>query len=418
MSHFVFVESNTTGTGARAVEKMLARGDRVTFLTRDYKKYPFLACTHPRLWIRELDTNSFVAVMQAIREVEVKEAVDAVLTFSEFYVPLVGEVAFALGLHGLNPEAARICRHKPSTRKKLREAGLLTPEFYLVASEEQAEELAGRITFPCIVKPPSDSSSHGVRLVRDFDDFMEHYRALHGWKENMRGQVLDGSVLVESVIQGPEYSVETVTLPSGDTVAIGVTDKHLSDWPNFVEMGHDFPSQAPDAIKQALVDTVLQALAAVKFDFGPAHTEIRMTQQGPVVVEINPRLAGGMIPEIVGLATGIDLLEVWMDLLLSRPVDLTPQRQDVASIRFLTAQTTGELVDIHGIKDAARIPSVREISASAKPGASVRPPTDAYDRLGFVIASGSDPARVFQDLQLAMETIQIDVEPADRCVPA
>jgi S-sulfo-L-cysteine synthase (3-phospho-L-serine-dependent) len=418
MNHFVLVESNTTGTGAIIVERLLSRGDCVTFLTRTPGKYPFLALTDPGLQVRNVDTNCFAAVIKAIQEIHSQKIVNAVVTTSEFYVPLVAQVATALGLPGLDPAAAKICRHKPSTRKTLQAAGLLTPDFYLVNSEREASELAARIEYPCVVKPPSDSSSHGVRLVTNADEFMEHFHDIHGWKENIRGQSLDGSVLVESLLEGPEYSVETVTLPGGETRVIGVTDKHLSREPYFVEMGHDFPSRAPKAVQQALVQTVLKALAAVNYNFGPAHTEIRWTQRGAAVVEINPRLAGGMIPELVGYAKGIDLLQVWMDLLVGLPVDLTPEHEQNASIRFLTADRTGQLRGTHGIDEATVIPSVREISVTAKPGRMVNPATDAYDRLGFVIGAGPDPASVSRHLQEALETIQLEIEPLECALQA
>ena len=43
-------------------------------------------------------------------------------------------------------------------------------------------------------------------------------------------------------------------------------------------------------------------------------------------------------------AKGIDLLQIWMDLLLGLPVDLTPAHENNASIRFLTAERAGQLL--------------------------------------------------------------------------
>ena len=413
MNHFVLIESNTTGSGAIIVERLLARSDRVTFLTRTPGKYPFLVHKNPDLHVEEVDTNCFATVIKAIQQIHEQQAVNAVLTTSEFYVPLAAQVAIALGLPGLDPVAAQTCRHKPSTRKKLSAAGLLTPDFYLVSSEQEAQDLAERMEYPCVVKPPSDSSSHGVKLVSNSAEFMEHYYNIHGWKENVRGQVLDGSVLVESLLEGPEYSVETVTLPNGQTHVIGVTDKHLSPEPYFVEMGHDFPSRASQAIQEALIQTVLSALKAVNYNFGPAHTEIRWTPRGAVVVEINPRLAGGMIPELIGYAKGLDLLQIWTDLVLGLPVDLTPTDEQNASIRFLTATSAGELRAIRKIDEATLIPSVRNISIAAKPGKKVNPATDAYDRLGFVIGAEVDAARLSRHMQEALETIELEIEPIE-----
>ncbi|HVR21727.1 MAG TPA: ATP-grasp domain-containing protein [Candidatus Polarisedimenticolia bacterium] len=414
MKHFVFVESNTTGTGGIAVQRLLAGDHRVTFLTRTPKKYPFLERGGLNLRIREVDTNDLPLLLAVLGEAQREEGIDAVLTLSEFYVPAVAELAAALGLPGLNPEAARVCRHKPSTRRVLANAGMRTPEFHLLDSKTQAQRLAPLMSYPCVVKPPSDSSSCGVRMVRTLAEFLAHFETLHAWRKNVRGQALDGTVLVETLLDGPEYSVETFTTAAGVTHVIGVTDKHLSAAPHFVELGHDFPSRADTTITELLASTVLQALNAVGFDFGPAHTEIRLTQEGPAVVEINPRLAGGMIPELVKHATGIDILEAWISLLLGNGADLTPARNDHASIRFLTAANSGRLSAITGVEKASRIPCIREVAVTGKRGTMVREAEDAYDRLGFVIASSPNLSFLDEALADAVRRIHIEIESVDR----
>lgn len=411
--HFLFVESNTTGTGALAVSRLLAGGARVTFLARHPEKYPFLDSASTRLSVIATDTNDVEAVCEEVRGVRRRHKLAAVLTFSEFYVVIAAEVAARLGYRYLSPVAARACRHKFTTREVLRAAGLATPEFRLVTSEVEARRAAGEIGYPCIVKPPADSSSKGVRLVRDCDELVEHFRRLHAWRVNDRGQPLGGEVLLESLLAGSEVSVETVTLAPGDTRVIGITAKHLSPPPLFVEIGHDFPAAIGSEEAARTQQVVLSALAAVRFDFGPAHTEVRLTPAGPVVVEINPRLAGGMIPELVRYALGIDLLSVFLDQLRDRPVDLVPKRAEWASIRFLTAQHGGRLAGVAGIDEARRVPTVREVSIVKKLGATVREAEEAADRVGFVIASGSSRRQVLE-IEKAVNCIRLNVVPPER----
>jgi biotin carboxylase len=147
----------------------------------------------------------------------------------------------------------------------------------------------------------------------------------------------------------------------------------------------------------------------VGFDFGPAHTEIRATPQGPVVVEINPRLAGGMIPELVRHATGIDLLETLLDLLLGRPVQLDPVRREVAGIRFLTADRPGRLHGFTGVPEARGLATVREVVADKLPGTAVQPAENAYHRLGHVLAAGPERAAVDADLARARALLRVEV---------
>jgi cysteine synthase A len=412
VSHLAFIESNTTGTGRIVIERLLARGDRVTFLTRSREKYPFLADPAPSLQIVDLETNDPAPVTAAVADLARRTPVDAVLTFSDFYVDIVAEVAARLGFRYLSPAAARTCRNKPLTRAALRAAGLPTPGFGRVSSVAESLRLSETFGFPCVVKPPADSSSYGVRVVRDAAELAAQVRALAAEEANVRGQRLDGTVLVESYLEGPEYSVETVTL-DGATTIVGVTDKHLSPAPHFVEMGHDFPSASPPETVRALGDTVLRALEAVGFDFGPAHTELRWTARGPVVVEINPRLAGGMIPELVGYATGIDLLDGLIDMLLGRAPRLSPSRNEVAAIRFLTADRRGRLAGLRGAEQARQLATVREVRLEKRAGSPVQPAENAYHRLGFVIAAGPDRELVRGDIEEAIRLVHIELEDED-----
>jgi cysteine synthase A len=412
MRHFVFVESNTTGTGRQAVERLLQAGERVTFLAREPEKYPFLRMERPGLTVLAEETNDVEAVTARVAAVARRQPVDALLTFSDYYVAIVAEVAARLGFRYLDPEAARTCRDKHATRQAMRRAGLATPEFHLVATPEEAQRLSREVAYPCVVKPLSESSSKGVLRVEDAGQLLAQFRELHGWRENSRRQPMSGQVLVESLLAGPEFSVETFTLASGRTEVLGITTKHLSPPPLFVEMGHDFPSVLESAAAARLTGAVLAALQAVGYDCGPAHTEIRLTPDGgPVVVEINPRLAGGMIPELVRLALGVDLVEALFDHLSDRPVDLRSTRDEWASIRFLTASRHGRLAAVAGLQEARQLATVGEVNVSVGPGAEVRPAEEATHRLGYVIASGPDRQRVLGEVDAALARITLDIEP-------
>ncbi len=410
MSHYVFAESNTTGTGQLAVERLRARGHRVTFMTRDRSKYPFLTAAAPGLEVLDVETNDPAELAAAVAGLRARAGIDALLTFSDFYVAIVAQAAAELGFPYLAPEPARICRDKFLTRQALRRQGLPTPDFWLLGSADEAERLGRSMRYPCVVKPPADSSSFGVKVVSGARELERQFRRLNALTANVRGQRLDGSVLVESLLEGPEYSVETLSLPDGALAVIGVTDKHLSSPPFCVETGHDFPSRADAAVQESLIAAVRQGLQAVGFDLGPAHTEVRWTASGPVIVEINPRLAGGMIPELVRYATGIDLLDAMLELARGHTPALRRCRNEFAAVRFLTVERGGRIVAVRGLELARALPEVREIALAKGIGTRVQSPENAYHRLGFVIAAGADRGRVIAGAQRARALIAIEVE--------
>lgn len=410
MRHFVFVESNTTGTGRATVERLLREGERVTFLAREPGKYPFLTAGTPGLAVFPAETNDVEEVVRQVEEIRRREPVDALLTFSDYYVAIVAEAAARLGFRYLDPEAARNCRDKSRTREALRRAGLPVPGFRVVSSWEEALRASREVAYPCVLKPVTESSSKGVLQVRNADELLAHFREVHGWRENARRQALAGRVLVEDLLDGPEFSVETFTRQRGQTHVIGITTKHLSDPPLFVEMGHDFPSRIEPERGRALVRAVLAALEALGYDFGPAHTEVRLTAAGPVVVEVNPRLAGGMIPELVCNALGVDLAGALLAQLTGREADLTPTRAAWSSIRFLTAPRRGRLAAVRGLEEARRLPGVKEVILGKPLGAEVQPAEEATHRLGHVITCGPDAGDVARQAKAALASLELVLE--------
>jgi biotin carboxylase len=134
-----------------------------------------------------------------------------------------------------------------------------------------------------------------------------------------------------------------------------------------------------------------------------------LTQDGPAVIEINPRLAGGMIPEIVRQATGVDLVRQQVRSAAGMPVELTPSSVVHAGIRFLLAPKAGVLRDVVGVSDALAIDGVERVSVTANSGQRVRPARNAHDRLGYVIACRPSAEEVRSVLDRAHKKLRIEV---------
>ena len=142
-------------------------------------------------------------------------------------------------------------------------------------------------------------------------------------RQNSRGQDHEPGGLVEQCLFGPEVSVETFTY-AGTTTVLGVTDKSLGPVPYFLETGHVFPSILPSSVTDRAARVAVAALDAIGFDFGPAHTELKLTEAGPMLIEINPRTGGDYIPDLVQHATGVRLLEQSVAAHVGRRPDFGP----------------------------------------------------------------------------------------------
>ncbi|WP_329568929.1 pyridoxal-phosphate dependent enzyme [Kitasatospora sp. NBC_01266] len=405
--HLLFVESNTTGTGVVALRT-----------TRDLKLRPVLVTSEPSRYARldavecELlvcDTNDPVALRAAIQRRFRREEIVGVTTTSEFYVPVVADLADWLGLPGNPAEAVRTCRNKASLRTRLAEAGVRQPRFAAVASATEVADRVIEIGLPCVVKPADDSGSNGVLLCESVEQATEHAARLLEVRVNDRGLPTSGLVLIEEHLVGPEFSVELFSGPGG-THCVGVTAKTVTDGPYFVETRHVFPAPLPPDSAREIAETARRAVEAAGIRLGATHTEIRLTADGAAIVEVNPRLAGGMIPEVIRIATGVDLLEQQLRVATGLAPALEPVRSGYAGIQFLLADRPGVLHAVEGVDEAEQVSGVERVTVTARTRARVGSARNAYGRLGYVIAGGACPEQVEQTLATALNKIHLNIE--------
>ncbi|MEU8512761.1 pyridoxal-phosphate dependent enzyme [Kitasatospora sp. NPDC048722] len=403
----LFVESNTTGTGMIALRTAVRLALEPVLFTKDAARYPDLPGTGCRVEV--CDTDDEAALDEAIARVCAGRRVAGVTTTSEFYLEHTARAAAALGTPGNPPEAMARCRNKALTRTALREAGVHQPGFAVVTDPAGAAAAVEAVGLPCVVKPVGESGSQSVLWCGDAATAVAHATGLLAVTHNVRGQRTAGAVLVEQYVDGPEFSAEMFGV-DGEARCVGVTQRTVSPLPHFVETGHLFPADVDGALAGRIADTARQALKALGFERGPAHVELRLTADGPAVIEVNGRLAGGMIPELIRPATGIDLLEQQIRAAAGLPLNLSAGQARRAGLRFLTAPRPGRLTGVDGVARAGRVPGVERVVVSGTPGREVRPPRSAYDRLGHVIAVGSSPEEVGRALTEATGLIEIGVE--------
>ncbi|MFF7993906.1 ATP-grasp domain-containing protein [Kitasatospora xanthocidica] len=333
------------------------------------------------------DTNSLDAVADALEPFRADGRLRAVMTVTDYNIPLVAELAARFGLPGLSPDAARTCRDKLLMRRACHAAGVAVPGFHQATDEDEALAAAERFGYPCVVKPMTESASIGVALCRTPEEVLAAYRSISSVPTDFRGQPRRPGALVEEYLLGFEVSVESV-LVDGRREVLGVTDKALGAHPHFVEMGDTFPSMLSEPVRRQCVDLALRALEAVGHDFGAAHVEVKMTADGPRIVEVNGRMPGAEITQLIREATGVHLQREVTRLHAGRPADLTRSRERAAASRYLAAREAGTLDRVEGADLARRVPGVVDVDLEVHPGERVRPAESNLDLLGYVVATG------------------------------
>jgi len=267
-------------------------------------------------------------------------------------------------------------------------------------------EALDSITLPVVLKPTYGTGSIGVRLCRSADEVHRHAAALLAVHTNERGMPVPQEVLVEEYLPWPEFSAEVF-----GTTVVGFTRKHVSREPYFVETGHDFPALFTADMRDKLSVALTCAMRALGMDWGPMHIEFRCAEDRFAVMEINPRLAGGFIPELLRLATGIDVISETIKLVAGLQPDLTPSTAGHASIRFICPQSDGTITRVKGLEQATALDGIASALLYRQIGDSFAVHHDFRDRVGHVVSVADCEHAAVQVAESARNMIEIHVAP-------
>lgn len=347
-----------------------------------------------------VDSDSLYA---AVSGVHAARRIDAVLGLTEVALLSASQVGEALSTR-VNPSSCvELTLNKAAMRQRLAERGLDRTKYRICRSLEEVGQFASELSPDgLILKPVDGNGGTGVSLVRDAADLATAW----DWAAAAAD---GGSVLAEQFLTGREISVESVSV-AGEHLVLALTAKLTTGAPHFVEIGHDIPAMLSAEEQSVVTATVLQALDAVGHTWGPCHTEIMLSGGQPSVVEINTRMGGDRIWELVELAVGVSLAGASAMALGHGQLPVVPQApRRAASIRFLRAEP-GHVVSVTGVEQALATPDVVRIGDLRRPGEDIHRLTDYRDRAGYVIAAGGDAERAQRAADRAACLIRIETD--------
>lgn len=343
---------------------------------------------------------------EKVLEIARKYKVDGIMTLAtDMPMRTVARVSTKMGLPGISEETALNATNKVCMRQVLKEKNVPIPKFYRVRTIEdflRAIQNFQEKQEKCIIKPVDSSGSRGIYLLSDLTD-RERIIKVFSYSRKYSS---NGEVLVEEYMDGPEVSVETLTY-DGICHVIQITDKLTTGAPYFVEMGHNEPSILGSELIQEISKIAVNAANAIGIEIGPAHIEIKVTEEGPKIVELGARLGGDNITShLVPLSTGIDMIESCINLSLGNKPIINKRINKGSAIRYFKS-STGIIKEINGVENAKEIDGIIQICFQKKPGDCINKIMSSGDRIGFIIAQNDTAQKAIYTCEKAMSCIQI-----------
>ena len=311
-------------------------------------------------------------------------------------------VADHIGVPGPGLFAAQNSRNKFKFRKLLWFTGLTTP-WYLQADKSNTEDLIPKIpSYPCVIKPVQGSGSKGVRFLASASD-LEAY--LHDTLES----TAVSDYQIEEFVEGVEFSIEGI-VQNGNLTTIAVCEKERSELPNLVDTRVIYPSKLTVGELEQAHDMARKIVEALRVENAPIHLEfIKSPKLGFVAVECAVRAAGfNLFNRMVPWCTGVDTLEVQLNLVLGRPLqNIEPIRRYAGILDFPQPPHSGRLKAIHYQKPPdSRF--VTEIEVYKEIGEIVSPASNGSERIGHIFIFTEKESEAHNILESLNFSIEID----------
>lgn len=251
----------------------------------------------------KLNSYTFEDIVNAVDNIKINLPVHGLICWDERYIMVTSDVAEHYGLPAASKAGIRGCRDKSLSRELLANAGLPQPKSQLCYSLQEALAFADDTGWPLVVKPRGMGGSIGVALVKDRHDLILRFNEADAVSYQGATEFQSGAVL-EEYIDGPEISVDGMII-NGCYTPMFVARKRIGLEPHFEELGHTLQHNDPLLTNENLISVLTESHRAIDFKNGVTHTELKITKKGFLVIEINGRLGGDLIPWLATLAMGI-----------------------------------------------------------------------------------------------------------------
>ncbi|HEY0143937.1 MAG TPA: ATP-grasp domain-containing protein [Thermoanaerobaculia bacterium] len=355
--------------------------------------------------IEGVDVQNLMATQRRIVELHRRFDFAGIVPIAEYGLMAAAMAARAVGLPHVPLEAVANTRDKVRMRRVLESKGLGQVGFRACRTPDEAARFLDEVGGPIIVKPLAGTASDGVSRVDRHDQLVQAWRTAGGARAF-------GGVICEEYIDGPEVSVEAYCV-DGEFVPVAITDK-MTD-ARFLEIGHSQPTNLSRAVQDQIFDVTRTLTLALGITHGVTHTEMRLTSNGPKLIETHTRMGGGHIPTLTNVSTGVDLADVVVASAIGEKPAVRPRdTATAAAIRFVTGPA-GVITNIelpkreNGIEDVRCYLNVGDVTTGR---------SASFDRFGHVIVTGRTRDEADALAENAVTRFRVDIEAVRETVAA
>jgi biotin carboxylase len=262
-------------------------------------------------------------------------SIDRIIPLDDFDVETAAALREHLRLPGIGATTARYFRDKLAMRTQTALNGVRVPDFVGVINYDRMREFMSRVPPPWVMKPRSQASAVGIKLIRSPEELWPIVDALGDQQSYY---------LLERYVPGEVFHIDSIV--SGGQVTFAEVHKYGQPPMNVMHEGGVFRTRTVKRGSEeetALLDLNRRAIQAFGLQRGVTHLEaIRGAADGEFYfLECAARVGGANIADMVEASSGVNLWAEWAKIELLQDDDrysLADQRYDYGGVIITLAR--------------------------------------------------------------------------------
>lgn len=379
----IFISTNKSGSSREAIKAAEKLGYYTILFTNNEKQLQqrkeYIE-VHKMIYV---NTNSLEEMREEISNLLLKSIeIKTIVSFIDPYVHIASTLCDEF-CHNYNlSDAIKIMEDKEETRKFLADKAY-TPKFISINPHDvvSTKSIIEQLNLPIIVKSPKSTGSKDVLLARGKVQLGKYIQTL-------RTKYPEETIMLEEYIEGEQFLVEAIVYKKRAHI-VGIIEQEITKGKRFIITGYGVLLDVPDNLKKELEDVLHSIITAFDIENGALHLEIRLSESGWKLIEINPRISGGAMNNMIQAAYGFSLVEETIKLFVGEQPNLTPRHKKHVFTKYIISSHKGILEKVTGKGRASKSPGVVDVYVKPKKGTILTPPLSMGHRYAYIIATGS-----------------------------
>ena len=247
-----------------------------------------------------------------------------------------------------------------------------------------------------VLKPIYGTASKSVIKV---DSFQENKAEV----EKLMQDCSDQDLIIEEFVDGSEYALEG-NLINSELNKIVIFDKPINyKEPYFEESLYIAPTEIPDKTQKEIVNLIGKACKKLGLENGPVHVEFKIHNKEIFIIEINPRMIGGLCSRCLSFGLfKTSLEEIALHAFLNNELKSIDLLSNFVGVLMIPTPISGKFISINK-NELESIPNVSGVEITVSENSNLLEPPFGDKYLGFVFSQGDSKEKVMESLTLALD---------------